>query len=301
MPDETLMNRIERERLGLSRALAVVARFVLEQPQAFMQMSLAEIAETSGISEPTVIRFCRHLGYAGVAEFRIALAIDLAGHPDRSGTRPPMDFLEPAVMDKAVVNLPQKAGIARAARQLVARDRSIIVDSGSTGELFARSLGDAQPLLIMTCGLNVMEALRHASQHRVMLPGGTVRYASMSLTGPLVGETVRDMYFDTFFLGADAIDPDFGVSTFNEGEAHQNAALMRIARKVVLLADSSKFRTPALHRIAGLTNIRTIVTDSGIPDAIARKLGSLGIEVISAEPCSLPAPGYLHPTHRNPT
>ena len=136
-----------------------------------------------------------------------------------------------------MTDLPQKTAIARAARRLVEADRSIIVDSGSTAALFAATLADAQPLVIMTAGLNIVDRLSVAPQHRVMLPGGTVRYSSGSLIGALVGDTMTGLRFDTLYLGADAIDPVSGLSTFNEEEAHQNTAMITVSRRIVVLAD----------------------------------------------------------------
>lgn len=286
MPGDTLIDRISAELDQLPRALRLVGRFVLDRPQSFMQLSLSEIARTAEISEPTVIRFCRLFGFAGMAEFRIALAIDLAARGE-ARPRPALGFLEPTVSDKAVVNLPQKTAIARAARRLVEADRSIIVDSGSTAALFAATLADAQPLVIMTAGLNIVDRLSVAPQHRVMLPGGTVRYSSGSLIGALVGDTMTGLRFDTLYLGADAIDADFGLSTFNEDEARQSAAMVRLAARVVVLADSSKFRAPSLHRIAGLADIDIIVTDSGLAPQAAERLALAGVEVISADPVAV--------------
>jgi DeoR family transcriptional regulator of aga operon len=287
MAEGTLINRIAEQTPALPRALRTVARFVLDKPQSFMQMGLSDIATHAEVSEPTVIRFCRYFGYAGMAEFRIA--------PATPG------YLEPNVTDKAVVNLPQKMAIASAARALADADRSMIVDSGSTAGLFARTLADAAPLVIMTSGLNIVEALRDASQHRVMLPGGTVRYSSSSLIGALVGETISSMRFDTLYLGADAIDPDFGLSTFNEAEAHQNAAMIRLVGRVVVLADSSKFRTPALHRIAGIADIDVIVTDNGLPGATAERLAAAGVRVVCAEPVEIQAARRRPTKDRDPS
>ncbi|MDR3374955.1 MAG: DeoR/GlpR family DNA-binding transcription regulator [Ancalomicrobiaceae bacterium] len=300
MAEGTLINRIAAETPSLPRALRTVARFILDRPQSFMQLGLSDIATHADVSEPTVIRFCRFFGYAGMAEFRIALAIDLAinGQAQAVATA---GFLEPNMTDKAVVNLPQKMAIASAARALADADRSMIVDSGSTAGLFARTLADAAPLVVMTSGLNIVEALRDASQHRVMLPGGTVRYSSSSLIGALVGETISSMRFDTLYLGADAIDPDFGLSTFNEAEAHQNAAMIRLVGRVVVLADSSKFRTPALHRIAGVGDIDIIVTDNGLPGATAERLAAAGVRVICAEPTAIQTARRRQTKDRDPS
>lgn len=276
----SLVEVIAADLGDLSKAFHRVGAYLIAQPDGFMHNSIQEISRLAEVSEPTVIRFCRHYGFKGMADFRIALAMSLAGQTP-GGSR---SFLEPRVSDKAGVNLIQKTAIAHAAMRLVAEDRSIIVDSGSTTQLFAAGLRNAQPLAIMTTGLNIVETLRGSPQHKVMLPGGTVRYESMSLSGGLVETTLLNMRFDTLYLGADSIDPELGLSTFNEVEAHQNATMIRSCNRVVVLADSTKFRAPALHRFCDVAQIHTIITDTGLSDAIAARLTAQGVQVHCADP-----------------
>jgi RpiR family transcriptional regulator, carbohydrate utilization regulator len=54
-----------------------VAKCVLGDPGAVITSSITELAEKSGTSEPTVIRFCRKLGISGYMELRLNLARDL--------------------------------------------------------------------------------------------------------------------------------------------------------------------------------------------------------------------------------
>ena len=48
------------------------------------QMSFHEVARAAGVSQPTVTRVARHLGYANAHEFRVAAALDVPGrlHPE---------------------------------------------------------------------------------------------------------------------------------------------------------------------------------------------------------------------------
>ena len=161
---------------------------------------------------------------------------------------------------------------------------AVVLDAGCGTGYGSRLLADAGAGRVL--GLDV-DRLSVAPQHRVMLPGGTVRYSSGSLIGALVGDTMTGLRFDTLYLGADAIDADFGLSTFNEDEARQSAAMVRLAARVVVLADSSKFRAPSLHRIAGLADIDIIVTDSGLAPQAAERLALAGVEVISADPVAV--------------
>jgi DeoR family transcriptional regulator of aga operon len=219
---QTLIEAVSADLPELNKTFRRVAQYMLSAPEGFIREPLQEIARAAGVSEPTVLRFCRQYGFKGLPDFRIALAMSLAREAQGA-------FIDPGVTDKAVVNLAAKRAIARFALSLIGDDRSIIIDSGSTTQLFAENLRAANPLVIMTTGLNIAEAFRGASQHTVMLPGGTVRFESNSLSGRMVESTVGGMRFDTIYLGADAIDPVLGLSTFNEAEAHQNAAMVAVS------------------------------------------------------------------------
>src|SRR6266571_8196337 len=54
-----------------------VAKFVLNNPERVMQMSVSEVARDIEVGEATVIRFCRALNYKGYQEFKLRLAQDL--------------------------------------------------------------------------------------------------------------------------------------------------------------------------------------------------------------------------------
>ena len=68
-----MLTDIERRLPSLSRAEQRVARWVLEHPRQAANSKLAAIAAACDTSEPTVIRFCRHLGLDGFRQFTIRL------------------------------------------------------------------------------------------------------------------------------------------------------------------------------------------------------------------------------------
>jgi RpiR family transcriptional regulator, carbohydrate utilization regulator len=55
----------------------LVANFVLGRPSVVVHMSIADIAESCAVSEPTIMRFCKAIGCLGFMEFKLALARDL--------------------------------------------------------------------------------------------------------------------------------------------------------------------------------------------------------------------------------
>jgi glucokinase len=75
----TLMERVQHLRHELTPAEQRVAALVLEQPRLVLNEPIAEIARLADVSQPTVIRFCRTLGFSGLAEFKLKFASSLTG------------------------------------------------------------------------------------------------------------------------------------------------------------------------------------------------------------------------------
>ncbi|XYJ11432.1 glucokinase [Telluria sp. B2] len=75
----TLMERIKHLQPELTPAEQRVASLVLEQPRLVLNEPIAEIARLAEVSQPTVIRFCRSLGFLGLADFKLKFASSLTG------------------------------------------------------------------------------------------------------------------------------------------------------------------------------------------------------------------------------
>ncbi|MDM5180730.1 glucokinase [Massilia sp. DJPM01] len=75
----TLMERVQHLQHELSPAEQRVAALVLEHPRKVLGEPIAEIARLADVSQPTVIRFCRSLGFLGLADFKLKFASSLTG------------------------------------------------------------------------------------------------------------------------------------------------------------------------------------------------------------------------------
>jgi len=73
-----MLSQIRAIQPDLSKSEFKVAAAVLDAPQQCVKATMHELAKTSGVSEPTVVRFCRSLQLSGYREFRLRLAQDLA-------------------------------------------------------------------------------------------------------------------------------------------------------------------------------------------------------------------------------
>lgn len=76
--DASLMERLTRGLEQLRPSERKVAEMVLQNPARAMRLSMAALAGATGVSEPTVMRFCTGLGFDGFQSFKYALAEALA-------------------------------------------------------------------------------------------------------------------------------------------------------------------------------------------------------------------------------
>lgn len=74
-----LVDLIRRSRGQLSHAEQQVADLIIMRPRSVLNDPIVEIARQADVSQPTVIRFCRSLGFQGLQDFKLKLASGLTG------------------------------------------------------------------------------------------------------------------------------------------------------------------------------------------------------------------------------
>jgi DeoR/GlpR family transcriptional regulator of sugar metabolism len=181
---------------------------------------------------------------------------------------------EPGFEAKSVLEPSAKDEIARAAAALVAPGSAVALSGGTTTYALARHLVDVPELTVVTNSVRVADVFHEArpagsggearsGAPTVVLTGG-VRTPSDALVGPVADRAIRSLHFDLLFLGAHGLSAEAGLSTPNLAEAETNRCLMRSARRVVVVADHTKWGTVGLSSFAGLDEVDTWVTDRGL-------------------------------------
>jgi DeoR family transcriptional regulator of aga operon len=185
----------------------------------------------------------------------------------------------------------EKQRIGAAAAALVAPGMVIGLNGGTTTTEVARALAqrpdltgsaDGGQLTVVTNALNIANELLVRSRMKVVVTGGVVRAQSFELVGPLGGALLREVTLDIALLGVDAIDPELGAAAHHEGEAAMNALMVERARRVAIIADSSKLGEHAFARICPVDRIATLVTDSNADARVVAGFRAAGVEVIMA-------------------
>ena len=179
----------------------------------------------------------------------------------------------------------QKASIGATAAAMIRDGETVIFDSGTTTAAVAKCVASLRlnSLTVITNALNIALELANLPHVRIIMLGGIVRGAALSLVGPHAEQALSNLNADRVFLGVDGIDPEVGLTTPDVFEAQLSALMISVSREVVAVADSSKFMHRSLSVIAKLDGIHKLVTDEGIPPQMLDSLHAAGVEVIIAK------------------
>ncbi len=77
MPEKTVIETIKEQYDQIFSAEKKVADFILENPEMAVNANVSELANYSGVSDATVIRLCKHIGYEGYYQLKLCLSRDL--------------------------------------------------------------------------------------------------------------------------------------------------------------------------------------------------------------------------------
>jgi len=196
----------------------------------------------------------------------------------------PVDRLsmELAVSERFSMNAAQKDRIAKAALDQLPDGGSIIIDAGTTTVRFADILPTDRALTVVTHGLPIAGLLAERPNITLHLVGGQVRPGTLAAVGSWAEREYSGVFADVAFAGTNGISPARGLTTPDIAEAAVKRALMRSARRTVVLADHSKFGREEFAHVSHLTEVDTIITDSEVDADMAREIEDMGPEVVRA-------------------
>lgn len=259
--------RKKKERLTVSRR-----RAILEQVKDKGEVLIAELSKQFGVSEVTIRNDLEYLEKKNLVIRARGGAIHTENHVG----------IDHSIMDKNKIHMEEKMAIGRMSVQLINEGETIILDSGTTTAEIAKNLDKFKGLNVITNALNIANLLAGHPNIHVIVPGGVLRQNSLSLVGAMAEKSLSNFFVDKAFISTDGIDTKLGIFTPNIEEASLNGIMINIAKEVILVTDSSKFKRKSLAFICGLDKIRTVITDKGISDEDKKHLTDAGIQLLIA-------------------
>ena len=183
-----------------------------------------------------------------------------------------------------------KQAIGQAAARLVPNDSSILINIGTTTEEVAKALRDHVGILAITNNINVANILRAHPKHEVIIASGVVRHSDGGIVGDAAVEFIRRFKVDYAVIGVSAIEANGDLMDYDYREVSVARTIMANARKVILVADATKFERTAPVRISPISAVDVFVTDY-LPEAALRAtLAEANVKLIEACGGSAAAP-----------
>jgi DeoR family transcriptional regulator, fructose operon transcriptional repressor len=173
-----------------------------------------------------------------------------------------------------------KTRIARATASLVEDGQVVILDGGSTVAAVARELA-ARSLHVLTNSLPIAELLQHARQVELTLTGGTFYPRLGALLGPLTEHTLGAVAADVLVMGTGGVTEN-GFTNNNALVVGSERKMIEVSRKVVMVADHTKFGRAAMFPLAPLGAAHVVVSDAGLDPRHQDMLRAQGIRLILA-------------------
>jgi DeoR/GlpR family transcriptional regulator of sugar metabolism len=200
---------------------------------------------------------------------------------------------EPAFATKSALQRAEKAAIAAEAAAMVEPGMAIAISAGTTTYALAGLVADIPGVTVVTNSLRVAEVLNRTGRHDQtgILTGG-VRTPSEALVGPFAIAQLRSVHLDLVFMGVHGMDARAGFTCPNLQEADTDRALIEAGRRLVVIADHTKWGVIGIASIARLDQADVLVTDASLdPDVLAIVREAIPDVVLARTGGESPVPG----------
>lgn len=238
------------------------------------ELSVKEIAEILQVSGMTVRRDLNELEKQRIIRRTHGGAVLL---DPSSGVGDPYILGE-----QTAKNVRQKSMIGIEAASLVRPNETIFLDSGSTTPFIAKHL-DAELSITVLCYTFTNALVFYPRRNANLILLGGFFHRDSNIFHSVENRTlVSNTRADKAFISTGGFDSELGLTTYFYYEADIKREMIRSARQIILVTDSSKFGKISVTHFAGLDEIDTIITDGAISAEYRKILADRGIELLIA-------------------
>ncbi|HPZ15126.1 MAG TPA: DeoR/GlpR family DNA-binding transcription regulator [Sphaerochaeta sp.] len=227
----------------------------------------ADIAELALLTQSTEVTVRRDLAYLEKSESLIRIHGGAVKNERKKSI-----WRTSSIGSRLEKNKEQKERIAQFAVTLINDNDSLMIDGGSTTQIFASFLKDKHNLLVVTNSPGIAEILLDNDTNRVIQIGGELVRDTHQVAGPDAEAHIRRYNVDKCIISVTGADPEAGLSAAIPIEASIKRTMIEQARQSILLIDSSKFERKALCYAFDFKAFDTVVTDSNISKQTVERL-----------------------------
>lgn len=185
---------------------------------------------------------------------------------------------EPIYTSREQKNNKEKEKISDEAQTFIEKNDIIFFDLGTTVESVARKLNEEKKIHAFTNSLRAAVVLSKKCSD-VILTGGRIRAGEFSLSGTVAEDNISKFNIQKAIIGVGGIDGD-GISDFIVDEAGLRNKVIKNAKKVIVLADHTKFSVRAMCHVCPIEDIDVLITDDKAPRDVINIIRKKGVQVV---------------------
>ena len=270
--------------------------YILDRVREDGGVRVSDLVRELSVSDMTIRRDLELLADQGLIEKVHGGATALPGSAQ----------FEPTFAAKSSLQQLEKEAIADAAVGYVEPGSALGISAGTTTYAIARRLVDIPGLTVVTNSPRAADVLHEAgrSDQTIILTGG-VRTPSDALVGPFAVSALRSVHLDLVLLGVHGMDEHSGFTSPNLLEAETDRTLVDAGRRLIVVADHTKWGVVGLSSIARLDQADVLITDGHLDGAAREVLTGQVRELVEARPpegdgLTRPPAFDLSPVRRDP-
>jgi len=232
-------------------------------------MSVSELAEILSTSKMTIRRDLEYFEQNGMIEKIHGGAVLLKS-----------DNGQPSFKERVIEYNTEKQRIGKEAAKLIKEGSIVFFDSGTTPLAIIENVSDNLGFTAITTGLATAIALCNKPKVNVVSIGGDIHCSSYTSINHMAVEMIKRFNADMAFISTKAFSIPEGTYELLLPLIEIKRAIVSISRKVILVADHSKFENKSLCLSIPMSSIDFIITDDKTPQLLISEIIANGKEII---------------------
>ncbi len=221
---------------------------ILNEVALHNRILLTDIAEQLDVSIDTVRRDVKELDAAQKLRKVHGGAIALG-------------FITSSTRNTNIYALKEKTKIANKALTLIKNGAVIFIDGGTTCLELARVIPLELELTCFTLSLPVAMELSSKPKIKVIFIGGEISKDAQISLGANAIHNLAEIRVDFSFIGTGYVDSKFGLTEFDWDIVQLKKAVIKAAKKTVLLCISEKLNSQHRYKTCDINAIDTMITE----------------------------------------
>ena len=244
---------------------------ILNSLNKYGKVKVCELSQQFEVSEVTIRRDLQELEEEGMIK-RVHGGAILSGNTK----------FEPTFSEKIYKFYDEKESIGKLAASIIVNGDTIALDAGTTTISIARYI-TAKNITVLTNSVDVAYELAKKSDVEVVITGGTIRWETRAMVGPVADNAIKNFRVDKAFIGTNGLSIINGLTTPNIIEANTKREMIKIAKQTIVVCDHTKFGTVYFAEIVDLDLVDIIITDNQIDIDVLEGFEAKGVEIMKAK------------------